>query len=262
MSALEFQGIEVTFGSGSDRVRAVGGVDLYVPDGEIVGLVGESGSGKSTLAKAAVGLVEPDNGRILLDDVDLVRARGEALRHRRRVQMVFQDPSSCLDPRMRIGRSIEEALVSRSRRDRERSTRDSRRGEVDSLLQDVGLRTAFADRLPHQLSGGQRQRVAIARALAAGPSVMLADEITSALDVSVQGAVLNLLRELQRELGLTVLFVSHNLAVVKHVCDRVAVMHQGIVVEQGPVDEVLERPDHHYVRDLLAAVPQIGVPLW
>lgn len=262
MSTLEFRGVEVTFGNGADRVHAVSGVDLQLADGEIVGLVGESGSGKSTLAKAAVGLVEPDHGQILLDGVDVVRARGESLRQRRRVQLIFQDPSSCLDPRMRIGRSLEEAIVARERRDRERGTRDARRGEVDALLQSVGLPTAHADRLPQQLSGGQRQRVAIARAMAAGPSVMLADEITSALDVSVQGSVLNLLRDLQRDLGLTVLFVSHNLAVVRHVCDRVAVMHQGTIVEQGPVSEVLEHPEHPYARDLLAAVPQIGVPLW
>lgn len=262
MSTLAFHDVTVTFGHGRDAIDAVRGVTLEVPAGRITGLVGESGSGKSTLARAAVGLTEPTSGHITLGETDITHARGEAARVRRRIQMIFQDPNSCLNPRRSVGDALGEALSAGAARRREAKPRGSvRRAEIERLLDAVQLGAMYADRMPQQLSGGQRQRVAIARALAAGPEVLLADEITSALDVSVQGAVLNLLSGLQRELGLTVLFVSHNLAVVRHVCDRVAVLLHGELVEQGETLEVLEDPREDYTKRLLSAVPRIGVPL-
>ena len=263
MSTLLFDDVTVTFGAGRRAVDAVSRVTLQIPSGSITGIVGESGSGKSTLARAAVGLVEPRLGRILLDGVDVVRARGDAARLRRRIQMVFQDPSSCLDPRRTIGESIDEALVVSARRGGSTvPNRGDRRAEVSRLLSLVGIDPSRAGSPPSALSGGQRQRVALARALSAAPTVLLADEITSALDVSVQGAVLNMLREIHRERGLTILFISHNLAVVRHVCDRIAVMVHGELVETGDTLDVLTSPQTEYTRTLIAAVPEVGLPLF
>jgi peptide/nickel transport system ATP-binding protein len=239
MSELRFDEVTVRYG----HHTAVDAVSLTVPTGQVVGLVGESGSGKSTLARAAVGLAPLHGGRVLLDG-EPVMTRG---RHRP-LQMVFQDPYSSLDPRMSIGESIAEAMP-------RGGSRTERRAEVERLLELVHLDPARARALPAELSGGQRQRVALARALAGRPRVVIADEITSALDVSIQGAVLNLVRELQRELGLTILFISHNLAVVRYVASQVAVMHRGRIVEHGPTAQVLADPDHDYTRALLAAVP-------
>ncbi|WGL52507.1 ABC transporter ATP-binding protein [Nocardioides sp. BP30] len=239
MSFLGIHDLTVRYGP----TTVVDGVDLTVPDGEIVGLVGESGSGKSTIARAVVGLAPVSGGRIELDGRELPR-RG---RHRP-VQMVFQDPYSSLDPRMTIGESIAEAIP-------ERLSRRARTAEIERLLALVHLDPRRAQSLPSQLSGGQRQRVALGRALAGRPEVIIADEITSALDVSVQGAVLNLVREMQREFGLSMLFISHNLAVVRYVASQVAVMHQGRIVERGPTAAVLGDPQHDYTRQLLAAVP-------
>jgi peptide/nickel transport system ATP-binding protein len=243
MSELVLDQVTVRYGAST----VLDEVGLTVPDGEIVGLVGESGSGKSTLAKAVVGLAPVHSGRILLD--------GEPVRHRGRhrpVQMVFQDPFSSLDPRMTIGESIAEALP---RPAAGRGSRAGRRAEITRLLELVHLDGSRAAQLPGQLSGGQRQRVALARALAGRPRLVIADEITSALDVSVQGAVLNLVREMRRELGLSMLFISHNLAVVRYVAGRVAVLEGGRIVEHGPTADVLERPQHDYTRQLLAAIP-------
>lgn len=263
MTALRFENVHVHFGRGSRAFHAVRGVDLEVASGRIMGLVGESGSGKSTLARAAVGLVEPSSGRIAADGVDLVHAKGAARALRRRIQMIFQDPSACLDPRMTISDSIAEALTAAARRDgKPRPRRTEIAAQVERLLQTVHLDPRKAHDLPTAFSGGQRQRIAIARALAAAPTVLLADEITSALDVSVQGAVLNLLLELQRELQLTMLFVSHNLAVVRYVCDDVAVMRHGELVETGPVLDVIDNPQHEYTRGLMAAIPQLGETLF
>jgi peptide/nickel transport system ATP-binding protein len=239
VSELRFEDVTVRYG----RTTAVDGVSLEVPAGQIVGLVGESGSGKSTLAKAAVGLAPLTAGRITLAGAP-VPTRG---RHRP-LQMVFQDPYSSLDPRMTVGESVAEAMPPGRKR-------PDRRAEVGRLLDLVHLDPASAGTLPSRLSGGQRQRVALARALAADPRVVIADEITSALDVSIQGAVLNLVRELQRELGLSILFISHNLAVVRYVASHVAVMHRGKVVEHGPAARVLAEPGHDYTRELLAAIP-------
>lgn len=222
--------VTVRFGS----FTAVDNVSLKVARGEVTGLVGESGSGKSTLARAAAGLT-PYRGTI--SGVE----RGQ-------VQMVFQDPYSSLNPRMSIGEAIAEGT---------RVPRAQRPTELARLLELVALPASYTGKYPRELSGGQRQRVAIARALAARPQVLIADEITSALDVSVQGAVLNLMRELRTELGLTMLFISHNLAVVRYVCDAVAVMRHGRLVESGPVDEVITTPRHAYTRALLDAVPRL-----
>jgi peptide/nickel transport system ATP-binding protein len=242
MSELLFDDVSVRYGSGRRALTAVEGVRLAVPEGEVVGLVGESGSGKSTLAKAAVGLVPVSAGRILLGGQPMPM-RGA----RRPVQLVFQDPYSSLDPRMTIGASIGEA-----------APRRDRRAEVSRLLDLVELDAELAGSFPGQLSGGQRQRVALARALAARPDVVIADEITSALDVSIQGTVLNLLRKLQRELGMSMLFISHNLAVVRYVATSIAVMYLGRIVEHGPTEAVLADPQHPYTRDLLAALPDMG----
>jgi peptide/nickel transport system ATP-binding protein len=243
MSILTFDHLTVRYGART----VLDEVTLTVPDGEVVGLVGESGSGKSTLAKAAVGLAPVHSGAILLDGAPIV-LRG---RHRP-VRMVFQDPFSSLDPRMTIGESIAEAL--RGPRG-ERLSRAARRAEIARLLELVHLDAGRAQQLPGQLSGGQRQRVALARALGGRPRLVIADEITSALDVSVQGAVLNLVREMQRELGLTMLFISHNLAVVRYVASKVAVLEGGRILEHGPTAEVLGHPQHDYTRQLLAAIP-------
>jgi len=247
MSELVFEDVTVRFGSRRRGMTAVDGVNLTVPDGEVVGLVGESGSGKSTLARAAVGLVPLHGGRIRLDGRPLNMRSG-----RRPVQLVFQDPYSSLDPRMRIGSSIAEAIP--------REAKVQHRAEVARLLELVELEPAHAGAYPGQLSGGQRQRVALARALAARPEVIVADEITSALDVSIQGTVLNLVRDLQRELGTSLLFISHNLAVVRYVATTIAVMYLGRIVEHGPAEQVLADPQHPYTRDLLAAVPDDHAP--
>jgi peptide/nickel transport system ATP-binding protein len=242
LSRLTFEDVSVRYGTRRRGTTAVDHVNLTVPDGAVVGLVGESGSGKSTLARAAVGLTPLSTGRVLLD--------GQPLRHRGRrpVQMVFQDPYSSLDPRMRIGDSIAEACP-------RRIAGTTRRAEVARLLGLVDLTPELAGAYPVQLSGGQRQRVALARALAGQPDVIIADEITSALDVSIQGTVLNLVRDLQRRLRLSMLFISHNLAVVRYVSDIIAVMCHGRIVESGPADDVLGDPRHPYTRELLAAIP-------
>jgi peptide/nickel transport system ATP-binding protein len=240
VSELAFESVSVRYGTRRRGLTAVDAVDLVVPDGCVVGLVGESGSGKSTLARAAVGLTPVTGGRILLDGEPLRRASG-----RSPLQMVFQDPYSSLDPRMTVGVSVAEALP------RETVHKGA---EVGRLLELVDLPADRATLYPAQLSGGQRQRVALARALAGQPQVIIADEITSALDVSIQGTVLNLVRDLQRRMRLSMLFISHNLAVVRYVSDIIAVMYLGRVVEYGPADDVLRDPQHPYTRELLAAV--------
>jgi peptide/nickel transport system ATP-binding protein len=248
VSELRFERVTVRYGTGRHSHVAADAVDLVVPSGHVVGLVGESGSGKSTLARAAVGLVAPAAGKILLDGQPVPR------RGRRPLQMVFQDPYASLDPRMTAGESVAEAIP----RGGPKATRAGRRAEAGRLTGLVGLPPGTVGQFPAELSGGQRQRVALARALAGRPDVIIADEITSALDVSTQGAVLNLVRELQRELRLSMLFISHNLAVVRYVADYVAVMYQGRIVEHGPAERVLLHPEQAYTRQLLAAVPRPG----
>ncbi|AXI79336.1 ABC transporter ATP-binding protein [Peterkaempfera bronchialis] len=230
--------------------RAVDGVTLEVRRGETLGIVGESGSGKTTLGRMMVRLLEPTSGRILFEGRDLARAGERALRPvRRDLQMVFQDPVSSLNPRRSIGDSIAEPLLAAG------SGGAEARAEARELLERVGLPAAWYDRYPHEFSGGQRQRVGIARALAVRPKLIVCDEPVSALDVSTQAQVVRLLGELQRDLGLTLVFIAHDLAVVRQVSDRVAVMRQGQVVEQGDADTVYDSPQHPYTRRLLAAVP-------
>lgn len=249
MSTLTFSQVSVRHG----HALAVDAVDLTVSSGTVHGLVGESGSGKSTLAAAAVGLVRPSGGAILLDEADISRGNAAARRARRRVQLIFQDPYSALDPHMSIGASLMEAMRANGR-----ESRRSRQHRVSELLEMVHIDPRRARDLPAAFSGGQRQRITIARALAAEPAVIIADEITSALDVSVQGVILNLLRELQSSLHLTMLFISHNLAVVRYVSDVVSVMREGRLVETGETEHTLSAPSHVYTRELLAAVPVLG----
>ncbi|MCX4391959.1 ABC transporter ATP-binding protein [Streptomyces sp. NBC_01767] len=273
MSSLELRGITVRYG----RFTAVDNVDLLVPEGTVTGLVGGSGSGKSTLGKAVVGLAPKQSGQVLIDGSEAPRLRG-----RSPVQLVFQNPYASLDPRMTVGASVAEALSGGSgsgsgsvtgngsgsgtgsgarsgRRAPARERRPARDAEVARYLELVGMDPARAALTPDALSGGQRQRVALARALAARPAVLIADEITSALDVSVQGAVLNLLRRLQRELGFAMLFISHNLAVVRYLCDQVAVLDGGHLVECGPTDRVLDHPEHPTTRNLISCVPDLAL---
>ena len=252
MSTLEFRGVQVRFGHGRQAIAAVDGVDLVVPSGAVVGLVGESGSGKTTLARSAVGLAPLAAGQVLLDGADISGGGRRAARERRRIQMVFQDPYSALNPRMTVGATVAEAIGAHRRTERR-----ARGAEVERLLDLVGLDPGYATLLPRDLSAGQRQRVGVARALAARPRVVIADEISSALDVSVQGAVLNLVRGLQRELALTMLFISHNLAVVRYVSDLIAVMYLGRIVEVAPVHELIATPRHPYTRALLESVPRV-----
>ena len=232
-------------------LHALAGVDLSVARGECVALVGESGSGKTTLGRCALRLIEPTGGRIVFDGEDLMALSGDALRRRRRrFQMVFQDPYASLDPRQRIGSVVAEPLeVHSALGHRERAAR------VSELLALVGLAPELAGRYPHELSGGQRQRVAIARALAPGPDLLVADEPVSSLDVSVRGQILDLLAGLRERLGLALLLISHDMAAVERLADRVAVMYLGQIVELAPSAALFRRPLHPYTASLLSAVP-------
>ncbi|MET8625847.1 ATP-binding cassette domain-containing protein [Kitasatospora sp. NPDC004669] len=256
MTSLQVSELTVRHLGPRGPVTAVDGVSLEIPSGTTLGLVGESGSGKSSLARAIVGLGPLHGGRVLLDGQEVrIRTVRDRRRLGRLVQVVLQDPDTALDPRMTVRRTLVEAATVFHRLDR-----PARAARVAELLGLVGLDPRLADRLPRQLSGGQRQRVAIARALAVEPGLLIADEITSALDVSVQAAVLNTIRELRRELGLSMLFVGHNLPAVCHVSDVVAVMRHGRIVEAAPTGAILRTPQHPYTRALLAAVPSLRTP--
>lgn len=235
-------------------LRAVDGVTFDIARGETLALVGESGCGKSTVARMLVGLYGLTRGDIRFDGQPLSRMSDKGGRAmRKRLQMIFQDPYASLNPRWRVGRIIAEPMLTHTQ-----MTADERVARVGELLKQVGLDPADQGRYPHQFSGGQRQRISIARALAVNPEFLVCDEPTSALDVSVQAQVLNLMKDLQRELGLTYLFISHNLAVVHHVADRVGVMYLGRMVEVAPRDELFARPRHPYTRMLLEAIPDIN----
>ena len=239
------------FGSVRGHVRAVDGVTFWLKRGETLGLVGESGSGKTTAGRTLLRLIEPSEGKALYEGKDVFAMEAEELRlMRRRAQIVFQDPFASLNPRMTVGDTIREVLaVHRLAKGKAAESR------VRELLQIVGLSPAHAERYPHEFSGGQRQRIGIARALSVEPDFIVCDEPVSALDVSVQAQVLNLLESLQRKLGLAYLFIAHDLSVVEHVSDRIAVMYLGRIVEMGDANEVINDPRHPYTRALLSAVP-------
>ena len=259
---LELEAVEKHFTKKSflghkQTVRAVDGVSLKVDKGETLGIVGESGCGKSTLASLMIRLEEVTSGQILLEGTDLGKLSEKELRPlRSRIQIVFQDPYSSFNPRFTVRQILSEPM-----RVLGKWSRSEMEVKVTSLLQKVGLGAEHLSRYPHEFSGGQRQRLSIARALTTEPDILILDEPTSALDVSVQAQVLNLLLQLQQDLGLTYIFISHNLSVVKYVANRVAVMYLGKVVEIGQRDEVLLEPQHPYTKELIQAVPSIGKPL-
>lgn len=251
------EGLTRRFVQRDREVLAVDAVDLVVPKGGRVGIVGESGSGKSTLIRMLAALDRPTSGRLWFDDREITGLRERDLGFlRASVQLVFQDPRSSLNPRMRVGDIITEPLRSRLLRP-QLAAGLSAQQRLREVMAEVGLPDDAADRYPHEFSGGQRQRIAIARALAPRPQVLIADEPVSALDVSVRAQVMNLLADLVRESGLTLILVSHDLLVVRHLCDHVAVMHHGRIIESGPTAAVYADPQQDYTRDLLAAVPRI-----
>jgi len=257
---LEARGLVKTFllGGGawsSERrtLRAVDGVDLSLAAGECLALVGESGSGKTTLGRCLLRLEEPDAGSVLFRGEELLTLDARTLRHRRRgFQMVFQDPLDSLNPRMRVGPHLAEPLKVHRIVPPERIAE-----RVAELLETVGLPADAADRFPHQFSGGQRQRIGIARALAPEPALLVADEPVSALDLLVRARVIDLLRDLQQRLGLAILFIAHDLALVERLAQRVMVLHRGRVVEHAPTREIFDRPEHPYTRELLRAIPRL-----
>ncbi len=236
---------------GKKSLKAVNAVNIHIEKGDSLGLVGESGSGKSTVGKTVLRLTKHTSGGILFDDRDVTQLTArEEKEFRQRAQMIFQDPHSALNPRMTIYRSVAEPLILHTK------LRGAvLREKVSDLLQIVGLQQQFLYRYPHELSGGQKQRVCIARAIALNPDFLVLDEPTSALDVSVQAQILEFLKSLQRELDLSYLFISHNLAVIRYVCNKVAVMYLGQIVEQGETEEVFSNPKHPYTKALLEAVP-------
>jgi ABC-type oligopeptide transport system ATPase subunit len=249
---LQVEKLNVIYGKGADSVHAVKDVTFHIKPGEIFGLVGESGCGKSSLGKTIIRLTDPSSGRMVFKGDDVSLLQGKDLKtYRQEVQMVFQDPYGSLNPRIKVGNAIVDVLEVH----RIGANRAERRERVKELFESVGLNPEWAWRYPHEFSGGQRQRICIARALALDPDLLVADEPVSALDVSVQAEILKLLEDLRATHGLAFLFISHDLAVVRNVCDRVAVMHNGEIVETGPVADVIDDPQHEYTRTLLAAVP-------
>ena len=248
---LQVNGLKKYFRLGKTVLKAVDGVSLRLQKGGAFGLVGESGSGKTTTGRAIVGLYEPTDGEILFEGKEISRLRGaERRRAAREMQMIFQDPVSSLDPRMTVGEIVAEGLrISGERR------REVIRKAVEETLLKVGILPKYAGRYPHEFSGGQRQRIGIARAIIMKPKLLIADEPVSALDVSVQAQVINLLTELKETMGLTVLFIAHDLSVVKYFCDEIAVMYRGKIVEQASSQELFKNPLHPYTQSLLSAIP-------
>ncbi len=248
---LELDDLHMHFSTRAGPLRAVDGVSLTIQRGETLGLVGESGCGKSTLARALIRLYRPTGGRVLLDGIDITQLGDTALKpHRHRMQMVFQDPVAALNGRMTVGELIAEPLEIMGE-----GTRDSRRARVADLLVRVGLGADAADRYPHSFSGGQRQRVGIARAIALNPDLVICDEPISALDVSIQAQIVNMLSDLKRDLGLAYLFITHDLSMLRHIADRIGVMYLGKLVEIAPCEALHESPRHPYTQLLWSAIP-------
>jgi oligopeptide transport system ATP-binding protein len=233
-------------------VKAVDGVSFDIAKGETLGLVGESGCGKTTVGRAILRLIPPTGGVVEFEGRDMIHARGATLKSLRRdMQIVFQDPGSSLNPRMRVGAILGEPLLVHGLV----TDKSQLRARVEELLVRCGMPKAAADRYPHEFSGGQRQRIGIARALSLNPKFIVCDEPTSALDVSIQAQIINLLTDLQKEFGLSFLFISHDMSVIQHVCRRIAVMYKGKIVEMGTRDQILQAPTHPYTQSLLSAVP-------
>jgi ABC-type oligopeptide transport system ATPase subunit len=249
---LDIVNLSVTYSQKQQQFKALSNINLAIKKGEVVGLVGESGCGKTTLGRTIVRLQKEECGSIFLDGTDLCSLNMSQLRTiRKKMQMIFQNPYSSLDPRMSILDIIAEAIP-------QRLTLPQKSAQVSQLMVTCGLEPDMMRKFPHEFSGGQRQRIAIARALAAKPSLIIADEPVSSLDVSVQAQILNTLKKLHQEFSLTMLFISHDLAVVRHLCTTVAVMHRGIIVEYGPAEQLFKSPVHPYTRKLLDAIPMIG----
>lgn len=240
---------------GSTGVRAVDGVSLDVQPGQTLGIVGETGSGKSTLGRLMLRLIEPTSGEVTFNNVNLLDVKAKELRqYRRQMQMIFQDPLASLDPRMSVGNLIMEPLVIH-----QIGSKTEQIQMVQNILAKVGLSPDAFDRFPHEFSGGQRQRISIARAIITQPQLIVADEPVSALDVSIQSQILNLMLDLRREFNLTYVFISHDLAVVQHIADVVAVMYLGKIIEMAPALEIFTNPKHPYTKALISAIPQIDV---
>ncbi len=251
---MEVQNLRVWFpgGRGKDMVKAVDDVSFSIQEGETLGLVGESGCGKTTLGRTLLGLIRPSQGSILFRGSDLTHIPADEWKKRRKeLQIVFQDPYGSLNPRMTIGSAIEEPLIVHG----SRTTQKQRHDKVVELLEKVDLKAEHFHRYPHEFSGGQRQRIGIARALALDPGFIVFDESVSALDVSVQAQVLNLLNDLKHTLGFTAIFISHDLSVVHHISDRIIVMHEGHIIESGTADGIFHHPKEPYTRALVAAIP-------
>lgn len=235
-------------------VKALDGVSFKIYPGETIGLVGESGCGKSTLGRTITRLHEPTSGQVLFKERDFGKLKGQELRQERaNIQMIFQDPFASLDPRMTVYRILCEPF-----KVHKRFTETQRLQKIEKIMDIVGLKKTALNRYPHEFSGGQRQRISIARAMLLNPELVIADEPVSALDVSIQAQILNLLNDLQKEFKLTYLFISHDLSVVEHLCDRVAVMYLGKIVEMAPRDELFNNPKHPYTQALIRAIPQVG----
>lgn len=247
--------IKKWFFEAKSYVKAVDDIDLDIYKGETLGICGESGCGKSTLMRTILRLIEPTEGTICYDGKDITKiSKRELKKIREHMQIVFQDPYSSLDGRMKIGDIIEEPMII----NKTFATKEERRAKVLELIDAVGLDPSYVDRYPHEFSGGQRQRIVIARALATNPEMLFCDEAVSALDVSVRAQILNLLDDLQDKFGLTYMFVSHDLSVIEHICDRIAILYLGKVVEIGTKDDIFKRTAHPYTKALLSAIPMVG----